>query len=132
MLFVKKTYGDRELETGFYVRAEAPANATIGITPQIFVKTRIKQIEDSKYTLEQIKQAYSKSLGENYTNFTWWSSLWGETTLKAKHPNITQENKTVEKEGKFKIAFDPMWVIIAVIAIGFIGAGYLVLKLYGF
>lgn len=129
MLFVKKTYGDKELETGFYIRAEVPSNATIGVTPQIFVKTRIKQVEDGKYALKQVKQAYRESLGENYSNFTWWSSLWGETTLKAEHPNITEKKTEVKKEEGFQ--FD-LWLVVVIFIVILIGVGFFVLKIYAF
>ena len=116
--FVKKTYGNREVDSGFYVKTMLPKQGNVGIVPQVFVKIKVIQIEDKAYPPAQMKQTYEKKLGKNYANFTWWASLWNETVVKAEHPpkaNETQnETKTEQEKGNHFLAWTVGLLIIGI------------------
>jgi hypothetical protein len=136
MRFIKMSYGARSVETSFILKADKFLNGTVGIVPQVSVKVRINQSEGqtpSAITLQQIEQAYSFLLNTSKpklnTTFNWWSSLWGETIIKAEHPNESNTTNQTENTKDKPAEGLPQWLIfvifVACILIGGFGAYYI-------
>jgi len=125
--FIKKTYGDKKVQTGFYVRAKLPVNATVGVIPQVFVKINITQrelgsrgevikaYEENFKKLKEKNETYKKY--ENFTNFTWWSNLMNKTVIRQEEAG---EAKETEKET------DTLPILLIIIPAGVLCTGFAV------